>query len=151
MSLGEAIGRWPVLRQLREGDPLGLGRAARSERSRTLEPRTEHAEHVELCLFDDYDGETSVPLVERTAFNWHGYLPDIGPGQRYAYRVHGPWAPEQGHRFNPHKLLIDPYAKAIEGPVDWAAANVLPYMPGGEDADAPPAAGPPPPGRSPAA
>jgi isoamylase len=96
---------------------------------------TENAEHVELCLFDEDDTETSVPLTERTAFNWHGYLPDIGPGQRYAYRVHGPWAPEGGRRFNAHKLLIDPYGKAIEGPVDWGAANVLPYVPGGEDAD----------------
>jgi isoamylase len=96
---------------------------------------TENAEHVELCLFDDDDNETSVPLTERTAFNWHGYLSDVGPGQRYAYRVHGPWAPESGHRFNANKLLIDPYAKAIEGPVDWDAANVLPYVAGGNDAD----------------
>ena len=90
---------------------------------------SEHAEHVELCLFDGDDNETSVPLTERTAFNWHGYLPEVGPGQRYAYRVHGPWAPESGHRFNSHKLLIDPYAKAIEGPVDWGAASTLPYVP----------------------
>ena len=96
---------------------------------------SEHAEHVELCLFDGDGNETSVPLTERTAFNWHGYLPEVGPGQRYAYRVHGPWAPESGHRFNSHKLLIDPYAKAIEGPVDWGAASVLPYAPRGEDAD----------------
>jgi isoamylase len=96
---------------------------------------SENAVHVELCLFDEDDNETSVPLTERTAFNWHGYLPDVGPGRRYAYRVHGPWAPEEGRRFNAHKLLIDPYAKAIEGPVDWDAANVLPYVPGGADAD----------------
>jgi glycogen operon protein len=96
---------------------------------------SESAEHVELCLFDDADNETSLPLTERTAFNWHGYVPEVGPGQRYAYRVHGPWAPESGHRFNAHKLLIDPYGKAIEGPVDWGAAIVLPYVPGGADAD----------------
>jgi glycogen operon protein len=96
---------------------------------------SEHAEHVELCLFDDQGNEQSMPLTERTAFNWHGYLPDVGPGQRYAYRVHGPWAPEAGHRFNPRKLLIDPYAKSIEGAVDWDAASTLPYVPGGEDAD----------------
>ena len=77
---------------------------------------SEHAEQVELCLFDAADRETRYELTERTAFNWHGYLPGIGPGQRYGYRVHGSWAPEQGHRFNPKKLLIDPYAKAIEGP-----------------------------------
>ena len=96
---------------------------------------SEHAVHVELCLFDEDGSEQSLPLAERTAFNWHGYLPDVGPGQRYAYRVHGDWAPEQGHRFNPHKLLIDPYAKAIEGAVDWEAASTLPYVPGGEDGD----------------
>jgi isoamylase len=96
---------------------------------------SENAEHVELCLFDEHDRETSVPLAERTAFNWHCYIPEVGPGQRYAFRVHGPWAPEEGHRFNAHKLLIDPYAKSIEGPVRWDAASALPYMPGGEDAD----------------
>ena len=96
---------------------------------------SEHAEKVELCLFDESDRETRYELTERTAFNWHGYLPGVGPGQRYGYRVHGRWAPEQGHRFNPDKLLIDPYAKSIEGAVDWNAGNVLPYVPGGDDAD----------------
>jgi isoamylase len=96
---------------------------------------SEHAERVELCLFDESDRETRVDLTERTAFNWHGYLPEVGPGQRYAFRVHGPWAPERGHRFNPHKLLIDPYAKAIEGPIAWDAGNVLPYEQDGPDSD----------------
>jgi isoamylase len=96
---------------------------------------SEHAERVELCLFDESDRETRYELTERTAFNWHGYLPGIGPGQRYGFRVHGPWAPEQGHRFNAKKLLIDPYAKAIEGPILWDRGNVLPYLPGDEDAD----------------
>jgi glycogen operon protein len=96
---------------------------------------SENAERVELCLFDDGDRESRVELTERTAYNWHGYLPGVGPGQRYAYRVHGPWAPREGHRFNPAKLLLDPYAKAIEGPVDFEAASVLPYEPGGPDAD----------------
>ena len=96
---------------------------------------SEHAEQVELCLFDASDRETRYELTERTAFNWHGYLPGIGPGQRYGYRVHGSWAPEQGHRFNPKKLLIDPYAKAIEGGIRWDLANTLPYVPGDEDAD----------------
>jgi glycogen operon protein len=95
---------------------------------------SEHAERVELCLFDD-DVETRVELSERTAFIWHGYLPGIGVGRRYGYRVHGPYDPQSGHRFNPAKLLIDPYAKAIEGPIRFEAANVLPYVPGGEDAD----------------
>ena len=96
---------------------------------------SEHAERVELCLFDEADRETRVDLRERTALNWHGFLPDVRPGQRYAYRVHGPWDPAKGHRFNPSKLLIDPYAKAIEGPIAYDAANVLPYEPDGEDAD----------------
>jgi isoamylase len=96
---------------------------------------SEHADKVELCLFDESDRETRYELTERTAFNWHGYLPGIGPGQRYGYRVHGRWAPEQGHRFNPDKLLIDPYAKSIEGAVDWKAGNVLPYVPGGDESD----------------
>jgi glycogen operon protein len=87
-------------------------------------------------LFDEDGRETRLELSERTAFNWHGYLPGIGPGQRYGYRVHGPWAPERGHRFNPAKLLIDPYAKAIDGQVDPRAANTLPYVPtGAPDAD----------------
>jgi glycogen operon protein len=97
---------------------------------------SEHAERVELCLFDAEDRETRVALTEREAFNWHGYIPGIGPGQRYGYRVYGDYDPATGYRFNPYKLLIDPYAKAIEGPVDWRAANTLPYVPSGdEDAD----------------
>ena len=55
--------------------------------------------------------------------NWHCYLPGVGPGQRYGLRVHGPYAPADGHRFNPAKLLIDPYAKAIDGTVDWARTS----------------------------
>jgi isoamylase len=95
-----------------------------------------NAERVELCLFDDDDRETRIELTERTAFNWHGYLPGVGPGQRYGYRVHGPYAPEQGHRFNVAKLLIDPYAKAVEGPIRFERGNVLPYVPDGSpDAD----------------
>ena len=90
---------------------------------------SENAERVELCLFDGDDQETRVELEQRTAFIWHSYLPGIGPGQRYGYRVHGPYDPTTGRRFNPYKLLIDPYAKAIEGPIDWEAANTLPYLP----------------------
>ncbi len=87
---------------------------------------SEVAERVELCLFDEDGTETRVDLPEVTAFVHHGYLPGIQPGQRYGFRVHGPWAPEQGSRCNPEKLLIDPYAKAVEGGVDWAEA-VFPY------------------------
>jgi len=96
---------------------------------------SENAERVELCLFDEEDRETRIEVTQREAFNWHCYVPGVGPGQRYGYRVYGDYDPESGHRFNPFKLLIDPYAKAIEGPVDWSAANVLPYVPG-LDADA---------------
>ena len=97
---------------------------------------SEHAQRVQLCLFDDEDTETVIELTERTALNWHCYLPGVGPGHRYGYRVHGPYAPSEGDRFNPAKLLIDPYAKAIDGVVDWAHdANVLPYVPTGTDDD----------------
>jgi isoamylase len=97
---------------------------------------SENAERVELCLFDDTDGETRIEVRERTAFNWHCYIPGIGPGQRYGYRVHGGYDPARGHRFNPAKLLIDPYAKSIERGVRWELGNVLPYVPtGAGDAD----------------
>jgi isoamylase len=97
---------------------------------------SECAEGVELCLFDDAGEETRVTVTERTAHNWHCYLPGIGPGQRYGYRVQGSYDPQNGQRFNPAKLLIDPYAKAIDGTIRWHEANVLPYVPSGaEDAD----------------
>jgi glycogen operon protein len=97
---------------------------------------SEHGEQVQLCLFDDDGKERRIDVMDRTAFQSHVYLPGVGPGQRYGYRVHGPYAPEQGLRFNPAKLLIDPYAKAIDGAVDWRAANALPYLPGdGEGRD----------------
>ena len=96
---------------------------------------SERAEAVELCLFDDDGNEERIPLRERTAFNWHCYLPGVAPGQRYGYRVHGPYEPLKGERFNPAKLLIDPYAKAIDGAVDWDAANTLPYVASAPDAD----------------
>ena len=87
---------------------------------------SEGAERIELCLFDDAGTETRVDLPEMVAFCWHGYVPDVGPGQRYGYRVHGPWDPDNGQWYNPAKLLLDPYAKAIEGKVDWNEA-VFPY------------------------
>ncbi|HEX7035360.1 MAG TPA: glycogen debranching protein GlgX [Pseudomonadales bacterium] len=93
---------------------------------------SEVAEAVELCLFDDDGRERRLELKEVDAYCWHAYLPDVRPGQRYGYRVHGPWDPAQGLRCNPHKLLLDPYAKAIEGDVDWNEA-LLNYVPGEED------------------
>jgi glycogen operon protein len=94
---------------------------------------SENAERVELCLFDESDREERVVFANHTAHNWHAYLPGVGPGQRYGYRVHGPWEPKAGHRFNPAKLLIDPYAKAIEGPIRYGRARVLAYSSAGED------------------
>ena len=96
---------------------------------------SEEAERVELCLFDDADRETRITLECRTGSHWHAYLPEVGPGQRYAYRVSGPWDPAQGRRFNPDKHLSDPYALAIEGPVQFDLASVLPYEPVGPDPD----------------
>jgi len=96
---------------------------------------SEHATAVELCLFDDGGAETRVPLTERTGYDWHGHVAGIGPGQRYGYRVHGPYEPERGHRFNPAKLLLDPYARAIDGSVRWEAGNPFAYVQGDDDAD----------------
>jgi isoamylase len=87
---------------------------------------SEIAERVELCLFDENNHQTSIDLPEVVAYCWHGYLPNVRPGQRYGFRVHGPWVPEQGLRCNPAKLLLDPYAKAIDGQVQWEEA-VYPY------------------------
>jgi isoamylase len=117
------------------GTPFPLG-ATWDGRGTNFSLFSENAEGVELCLFDAAGVETRVPVVERTAFNWHCYVPGIGPGQLYGYRVRGAYDPGNGRRFNPAKLLIDPYARAIEGPVLWDRANVLPYVPGsGPDAD----------------
>ena len=80
---------------------------------------SEAAERVELCLFDADGTETGVTLPEIDGFVWHGFLPNVEPGQRYGYRVHGPYDPDAGHRCNPNKLLLDPYAKAIDGTFDW--------------------------------
>ncbi|KUK56921.1 MAG: Glycogen debranching enzyme GlgX, partial [Synergistales bacterium 53_16] len=93
---------------------------------------SEIAEKVELCLFDGQGVETRVELQEMTAYCWHGYLHGVGPGQRYGYRVHGAWDPAQGKRCNPAKLLIDPYAKAVEGQVNWDP-SVFGYVTGGSD------------------
>ena len=83
---------------------------------------SEIAERVELCLFADDETETRVALREVDGFVWHGYLPTVEPGQRYGYRIHGPYDPAKGLRCNPNKLLIDPYAKAVDGPVQWDEA-----------------------------
>jgi isoamylase len=110
---------------IRPGKPYPLG-AVYDGAGTNFAVFSEPAERVELCLFDDRGAATHVDLPEVTAFCWHAYLPDVGPGQRYGFRVHGPWAPAAGHLCNPAKLLLDPYARAIQGEVRWDAA-VFPY------------------------
>ncbi|HEX7276013.1 MAG TPA: hypothetical protein VF244_01430, partial [Acidimicrobiales bacterium] len=104
---------------------------------------SERAASVELCLFDDeplsralgrhsVSTETRLPLTEVDGHVWHGYVPGVMPGQRYGYRAHGPWDPARGLRFNPSKLLVDPYALAIDGRLDWHEA-VFGHSAGGPD------------------
>ena len=98
---------------------------------------SENATGVELCLFNHEDDATEsakIQIREQTDQVWHCYLPDVRPGQYYGYRVHGPYNPEEGHRFNPAKLLIDPYAKAITGSIKWSNA-VFAYKVGGPKED----------------
>jgi isoamylase len=96
------------------GEPFPLG-ATYDGSGTNFSLFSEVAERVELCLFDEQGAETCIDLPETTAFCFHGYLPNVGPGQRYGFRVHGPWDLEHGHRCNPAKLLLDPYGKAVEG------------------------------------
>ncbi|MGE3403993.1 MAG: glycogen debranching protein GlgX [Vicinamibacterales bacterium] len=96
-----------------------------------------HATRVELCLFDAPDATTPtacVPLPEHTDMVWHGYLPDVRPGQLYGYRVHGPYDPAAGHRFNPNKVLFDPYGRAVGRSVRWDD-SAFGYRIGDPDAD----------------
>src|SRR5262249_60618001 len=87
---------------------------------------SEVAQRVELCLFDEEGNQSAIDLPEVSGYCWHGYIHGVEPGQRYGFRVHGPWAPAEGQRCNPSKLLLDPYAKAIDGAVTWESA-VFPY------------------------
>ena len=94
-----------------------------------------NATKVELCLFDQ-EGTTELERIELPEYTdevWHGYLPDARPGTVYGYRVHGPWAPEEGHRFNPHKLLLDPYAKGHVGELRWGPEVFAYIMESGDD------------------
>ena len=99
--------------QIVAGDPTALGAIPCAD-GVSFALFSAHAERVELCLFDEAGTEHRLTLPERDGDIWHGFVPGIGPGQAYGYRVYGPWAPEQGHRFNPAKLLIDPYARALD-------------------------------------
>jgi glycogen operon protein len=111
--------------QIWPGEPFPLG-ASFDGRGTTFSVFSEVATHVELCLFDKEGQEQCVRLPEVTAFCWHGYFPEIRAGQRYGFRVHGPWSPDEGHWCNPAKLLLDPYAKAIDGGWKWDEA-MFPY------------------------
>src|SRR5882724_5554224 len=98
---------------------------------------SERATSVDLCLFDSVDARQEnirIPVTERTDYVWHVFLPDARPGQLYGYRVSGEYDPEQGLRFNNSKLLIDPYAKAIAGNVNWAD-EMFGYVVGDEEED----------------
>lgn len=98
---------------------------------------SEHATKVELCLFESPEAESEsqrITLPEQTDMAWHGYLPDVRPGQLYGYRVHGPYDPAAGHRFNSNKVLLDPYAKAIGRDLTWGD-ELFGYQIGHEDAD----------------
>src|SRR4029079_2952388 len=99
------------------GGPYPLG-ARYADAAPTFALCSEIAESVELCRFEADGSETRVPMTERDALVWHTYLPRVTPGQRYGYRVHGPYDPQNGHRCDPSKLLLDPYAKALEGAID---------------------------------
>ena len=107
------------------GEPFPLG-ATYNGSGTNFSLFSEAATGVTLCLFDAAGVETHVNLPEVTALCWHGYLPGIKPGQRYGYRVYGPWNPDEGHWCNPKKLLLDPYAKAIDGGWQWHEA-MFPY------------------------
>ena len=101
------------------GEPYPLGATYDGEGT-NFAIYAENADRVELCLFDDDNNEISIRLEEITAFTHHAYVVGVRPGQRYGYRVHGPWSPADGLTFNSAKLLIDPYSKAIEGKVQWS-------------------------------
>jgi len=120
--------------RVREGRPFPLG-ATWDGLGVNFSLYSVNASKVELCLFDERNREIErIVLPEYTDEVWHGYLPDARPGQRYGYRVHGPYAPDAGHRFNPNKLLLDPYAKQIVGQLRWAP-QLFGYTIGHKDKD----------------
>jgi len=125
----------PAFGAVRAGRPDPLGISVDGEGC-NFALFSDHAERVDLCLFDP-DGEREIAritLPEYTDQVWHGYVPGIRPGQLYGYRVFGPYEPKRGHRFNPHKLLVDPYARQLSGPLKWNRAN-LGYAPASRRGD----------------
>jgi len=125
----------PARLHLEHGSPDPLG-AHWDGRGVNFALFSRHGERVELCVFDA-GGEHEVarlPMPARTGDIWHGRLPEAGPGLLYGYRVFGPYDPHRGHRFNGHKLLLDPYARELAGAFRWNDA-VLGYVAGHPDAD----------------
>jgi glycogen operon protein len=120
--------------QVLPGSPHPLG-ATWDEDGTNFALFSAHAEAVELCLLSEDDTETRIQLKERTAYVWHAYVPGIPLGQRYAYRVYGPYDPAGGHRFNPNVLLLDPYAKAVDRVEDWSRGCFAYELDGSPDAD----------------
>ena len=119
MPNGKSNGRYRIL----EGQPQPLG-ATWDGLGVNFALFSAHATKVELCLFDDR-GEHQIECIELPEYTdevWHGYLRDLRPNAVYAYRVHGPYEPEAGHRFNPNKLVLDPYARAHIGSLAWDPA-----------------------------
>jgi isoamylase len=119
---------------VRRGAPYPLGATWDGATGVNFAVYSESATGVELCLQDVRGVETRVPMRDRTAFVWHCFVAGVGPGQRYGYRVHGPWAPEEGLRHNPRNLLTDPYAKAFSGVTRWQA-GVFGFDPAGAGDD----------------
>ncbi len=121
------------LARLKEGQPWPRG-ATWDGKGVNFALFSANATKVELCLFDGDREVERIELPEYRDETWHGYVSDVRPGQLYGYRVHGPYAPEEGHRFNPHKLVLDPYARAHIGALNWDAA-VFGYRVGDANAD----------------
>jgi len=123
-----------IMSRVREGLPYPRG-ASWDGKGVNFAVYSAHATKVELCLFDPSGRETDrIELPEYRDETWHGYVPDLRPGQVYGYRVHGPYAPDEGHRFNPNKLVLDPYARAHIGELKWDPA-VFAYKVGDPQAD----------------
>ena len=112
--------------EIAPGRPFPLGLTLDADGA-NLAVFSAHAERIDLCLFDATGARQTAVLTlpERTDGVFHGYVPGLRAGQRYGLRAHGPWAPERGHRFNPHRLLVDPYAKAVAGTFRWEGPNLV--------------------------
>ncbi len=119
--------------KLGPGDPARLG-ALPDAGGVSFSVRSRLADRVELCLFDEAGAETRIPMPERDGDIWHVHVPGLGEGARYGYRAHGPWAPAEGLRFNPAKLLLDPWSRALSAPVICEGDTVLGFDPAAPDA-----------------